>query len=183
MKNLLKFILIILLLALLIGAAIFIAKSDLSSAGNSVPTEDTALMISIDGEILNENSLLPVESSLRIDVNCSEYTVEIIAGSAAFDFRHNESLVKFPYVDGNFNDVFEVVEDEKFFTMNAAKRSMTMILESLYPGEEIIDISTLDESAAYFILRVSGNGETIEIPLTGFYEFMKIELDKTEIIF
>ena len=60
---------------------------------------------------------------------------------------------------------------------------MTMILESLYPGEEITDISTLDESAAYFILRVSGNGETVEIPLTGFYEFMKIDLDKTEIIF
>lgn len=178
--------LIILLSLLCIGIGLFAYFTDgfdFSEGMSSPDPASGALTVSVNGQTLSPDSALPEESALRFDVNADEFTAEVLPGSATFDFRHNGALVKFPYLDGNFNDAFEVTVSDGYFTMNTTNRSMESILEAFYPGEDVTDISTLDESAAYFILRVSGNGETIEIPLTGFYEFMKIELDKTEIIF
>lgn len=178
--------LIILLFLLCIGIGLFAYFTDGFDFSEGVPSHDSVsgtLTVSVNGQSLSPDSALHEESALRFDVNADEFTVEVLPGSATFDFRHNGALVKFPYIDGNFNDAFEVTVSDGYFTMNTANRSMESILEAFYPGEDVTDISALDETAAYFILRVSGNGETVEIPLTGFYEFIKIELDKTEIIF
>lgn len=178
--------LIILLSLLCIGIGLFAYFTDGFDFSEGAPSYDPssdALTVSVNGQTLSPDSALPEESALRFDVNADEFTVEVLPGSATFDFRHNGALVKFPYVDGNFNDAFEVTVSDGYFTMNTVNRSMESVLEAFYPGEDVTDISALDESAAYFVLRISGNGETVEIPLTGFYEFMKVELDKTEIIF
>lgn len=158
--------------------------SDPDASGDPQLPSGDGWLAALKGKELTTESVLPEDPALRIDINATEFTVEILPNAnATFDFRHNGALVKFPYIDGNFNDVFEVTVSDGYFTMNTANRSMEIILEAFYPGEDVTDISALDETEAYFILRVSGNGETIEIPLTGFYEFIKIELDKTEIIF
>lgn len=148
------------------------------------PQGDDELVLTVNGEQLSVDSELPKEVELRIDVNAEEFTVEILPyNNASFDFRHNGTLVKFPYIEGNFNEAFGVELGDGYFTMNAALRSMEMILEGFYPGEEISDITALDYAQDYFILRVSGNGETFELPLAGFYEILHITLDKTEIVF
>ena len=148
------------------------------------PQGSGELLLTMNGEQLSVNSELPKEVELRIDVNAEEFTVEILPnGNASFDFRHNGTLVKFPYIEGNFNEAFGVEICDGYFTMNAALRSIEMILEGFYPGEEISDITVLDYAQDYFILRVSGNGETFELPLAGFYEILHITLDKTEIVF
>ena len=148
------------------------------------PQGDDELVLTVNGEQLSVDSELPKEVELRIDVNAEEFTVEILPNNnASFDFRHNGTLVKFPYIEGNFNEAFGVELGDGYFTMNAALRSMEMILEGFYPGEEISDITALDYAQDYFILRVSGNGKTFELPLAGFYEILHITLDKTEIVF
>lgn len=148
------------------------------------PQGSGELLLTMNGEQLSVDSELPKEVELRIDVNAEKFTVEILPnGNASFDFRHNGSLVKFPYIEGNFNEAFGVEISDRYFTMNAALRSMEMILEGFYPGEEISDITVLDYAQDYFILRVSGNGETFELPLAGFYEILHITIDKTEIVF
>lgn len=148
------------------------------------PQGDDELVLTVNGEQLSVDSELPKEVELRIDVNAEEFTVEILPNNnASFDFRHNGTLVKFPYIEGNFNEAFGVELGDGYFTMNAALRSMEMILEGFYTGEEISDITALDYAADYFVLRVSGNGKTFELPLSGFYEILHIMLDKTEIVF
>lgn len=148
------------------------------------PQDVEDLILTVDGERLSVDSELPKEVELHIDVNADEFTVEILpSSSSTFDFRHNGSLVKFPYIEGNFNGAFNVEIGDGYFTMNAALRSMEMILEGFYPGEEISDITALDYAADYFVLRVSGNGETFELPISGLYEFLHITLDPSEVIF
>ena len=141
-------------------------------------------LAALNGKELTTESVLPEDPALRIDINATEFTVEILPNaSATFDFRHNGALVKFPYVDGSFNEAFGVEFGDRFFTVNTANRSMTEVLSGFYSGEDITDVTTLNDETAYFILRISADGKTLEIPLAGFYEFLKIELDKTEIVF
>lgn len=148
------------------------------------PQGSGELLLTMNGEQLSVDSELPKEVELRIDVNAEEFTVEILPNNnVSFDFRHNGTLVKFPYIEGNFNEAFGVEIGDGYFTMNAALCSMEMILEGFYTGEEISDITALDYAADYFVLRVSGNGKTFELPFSGFYEILHIMLDKTEIVF
>lgn len=148
------------------------------------PQGSGELVLTMNGERLSVDSELLKEVELRIDVNAEEFVVEILPyDSSSFDFRHNGTLVKFPYIEGNFNEAFGVEIGDGYFTMNAALRSMEIILEGFYPGEEISDITALDYAADYFVLRVSGNGKIFELPLAGFYEILHITLDPSEVVF
>lgn len=188
-RSLVALILLLMVLAACIGLlAYFTDGFDFSSGKKPAPDdpddEPFVLELTVGGEKLTSESVLPKEVELRIDVNTKDFVVEILPnGSTAFDFRHNGTLVKFPYIEGNFNEVFEVEIGDGFFTLNAALRSMQKILEGFYDGEEISDITSLDGSLAYFILRVSAEEEVVEIPIAGFYEILNITLDKTEIVF
>ena len=162
--------------------------SDIITADPSDPDDNQQdvedLILTVDGERLSVDSELPKEVELHIDVNADEFTVEILpSSSSTFDFRHNGSLVKFPYVEGNFNGAFGVEIGDGYFTMNSSLRSMYKVLSGYYDGEDITEITSLDPEAVYFVVRISGNDEIIEIPLTGFYEVFNLTLDKTEIIF
>lgn len=189
-KTMIALIVLLMILGAGIGVVAYFTNGfDFSETQPPVDPDDKPqgsgeLVLTVDGERLLVDSELPKEVELRINVNAEEFTVEILPnGNASFDFRHNGTLVKFPYIEGNFNEVFGVELGDGYFTMNAALRSMEMILEGFYPGEEISDITALDYAQDYFILRVSGNGETFELPLAGFYEILHITLDKTEIVF
>lgn len=189
MKTVAAIFILLLFLGIGIGLlAYFTDGFDFSSGQKPAPDdpddEPFVLELTAGGEKLTSESVLPKEVELRIDVNTKDFAVEILPnGSNAFDFRHNGTLVKFPYIEGNFNEAFEVEIGDGFFTLNAALRSMQKILEGFYDGEEISDITALDYAADYFVLRVSGNGKTFELPLSGFYELLHITLDKTEIVF
>ena len=194
MRNTVRISVSIIVLLMILGAGIgvvayFTNGFDFSETQSPAdpddqPQGDYELVLTVNGEQLSVDSELPKEVELRIDVNAEEFTVEILPnGNASFDFRHNGTLLKFPYIEGNFNEAFGVEIGDGYFTMNAALRSMEMILEGFYPGEEVTDITALDYAQDYFILRVSGNGKTFELPLAGFYEILHITLDKTEIVF
>lgn len=199
-KTLIALIVLLLLMCVGIGLfAYFTNGFDFSDTpGTTTPddpddssdTDDPQLpagddwLAALNGEELTGESVLPGDPALRIDVNAEDFTVEILPnGNATFDFRHNGALVKFPYIEGSFNEAFDVDLGEGFFTVDTDNRSMTEILSAFYTGEEITDVTALDGETAYFILRISTGEKTLEIPLTGFYEYLKIELDKTEIIF
>lgn len=194
MRNTVRISVSIIVLLMILGAGIgvvayFTNGFDFSETQSPAdpddqPQGDYELVLTVNGEQLSVDSELPKEVELRIDVNAEEFTVEILPnGNASFDFRHNGTLLKFPYIEGNFNEAFGVEIGDGYFTMNAALRSMEMILEGFYPGEEVTDITALDYAQDYFILRVSGSGKTFELPLAGFYEILHITLDKTEIVF
>lgn len=189
MKTVAAILILLLFLGIGIGLlAYFTDGFDFSSGKKPAPDdpddEPFALELTVGGEKLTSESVLPEEVELRIDVNTKDFVVEILPnGSNAFDFRHNGTLVKFPYIEGNFNEAFEVEIGDGFFTLNAALRSMQKILEGFYDGEEISDITALDGSSAYFVLRVSADEDVVEIPIMGFYELLNITLDKTEIVF
>lgn len=194
MKNTVRISVSIIVLLMILGAGIgvvayFTNGFDFSETQSPAdpddqPQGDYELVLTVNGEQLSVDSELPKEVELRIDVNAEEFTVEILPnGNASFDFRHNGTLLKFPYIEGNFNEAFGVEIGDGYFTMNAALRSMEMILEGFYPGEDVTDITALDYAQDYFILRVSGNGKIFELPLSGFYEILHITLDKTEIVF
>lgn len=194
MKNTVRILVSIIVLLMILGAGIGVVAyftngfdfSEMQSPADpdDQPQGDYELVLTVNGEQLSVDSELPKEVELRIDVNAEEFTVEILPnGNGSFDFRHNGTLLKFPYIEGNFNEAFGVEIGDGYFTMNAALRSMEMILEGFYPGEEVTDITALDYTQDYFILRVSGNGKTFELPLAGFYEILHITLDKTEIVF
>ena len=189
-KTMIALIVLLMILGAGIGVVAYFTNGfDFSETQSPADPDDKPqgsgeLLLTMNGEQLSVDSELPKEVELRIDVNAEEFTVEILPnGNASFDFRHNGTLVKFPYIEGNFNEAFGVEICDGYFTMNAALRSMEMILEGFYPGEEISDITALDYAADYFVLRVSGNGKTFELPLSGFYEILHIMLDKTEIVF
>lgn len=189
-KTMIALIVLLMILGAGIGVVAYFTNGfDFSETQSPADPDDKPqgsgeLLLTMNGEQLSVDSELPKEVELRIDVNAEEFTVEILPnGNASFDFRHNGTLVKFPYIEGNFNEAFGVEICDGYFTMNAALRSMEMILEGFYPGEEISDITALDYAADYFVLRVSGNGKTFELPLSGFYEILHITLDKTEIVF
>lgn len=131
-----------------------------------------------------QGDILPTVDTVCIKVvGVENFKVEIVTGPSTFDFRHNGALVKFPYVEGNFDELFGLSSNENSFCIKGNQRSIKPILEALYPGEEITDISAIDEEAIYFVVRVSGGGQTVDIPINGFYEWMSVELDKSEIIF
>lgn len=189
-KTMIALIVLLMILGAGIGVVAYFTNGfDFSETQSPADPDDKPqgsgeLVLTINGERLSVDSELPKEVELRINVNAEEFTVEILPNNnASFDFRHNGTLVKFPYIEGNFNEAFGVELGDGYFTMNAALRSMEMILEGFYPGEEISDITVLDYAQDYFILRVSGNGKTFELPLAGFYEILHITLDKTEIVF
>lgn len=189
-KTMIALIVLLMILGAGIGVVAYFTNGfDFSETQSPADPDDKPqgsgeLLLTMNGEQLSVDSELPKEVELRIDVNAEEFTVEILPnGNASFDFRHNGSLVKFPYIEGNFNEAFGVEIGDGYFMMNAALQSMEMILEGFYPGEEISDITALDYAADYFVLRVSGNGKTFELPLAGFYEILHITLDKTEIVF
>lgn len=189
-KTMIALIVLLMILGAGIGVVAYFTNGfDFSETQSPADPDDKPqgsgeLLLTMNGEQLSVDSELPKEVELRIDVNAEEFTVEILPnGNASFDFRHNGTLVKFPYIEGNFNEAFGVEICDGYFTMNAALSSMEMILEGFYPGEEISDITALDYAADYFVLRVSGNGKTFELPLSGFYEILHIMLDKTEIVF
>lgn len=189
-KTMIALIVLLMILGAGIGVVAYFTNGfDFSETQSPADPDDKPqgsgeLLLTMNGEQLSVDSELPKEVELRIDVNAEEFTVEILPnGNASFDFRHNGTLVKFPYIEGNFNEAFGVELGDGYFTMNAALSSMEMILEGFYPGEEISDITALDYAADYFVLRVSGNGKTFELPLSGFYEILHIMLDKTEIVF
>ena len=189
-KTMIALIVLLMILGAGIGVVAYFTNGfDFSETQSPADPDDKPhgsgeLLLTMNGEQLSVDSELPKEVELRINVNAEEFTVEILPyNNASFDFRHNGTLVKFPYIEGNFNEAFGVELGDGYFTMNAALRSMEMILEGFYPGEEISDITALDYAQDYFILRVSGNGETFELPLAGFYEILHITLDKTEIVF
>lgn len=194
MKNTVRISVSIIVLLMILGAGIGVVAyftngfdfSEMQSPADpdDQPQGDYELVLTVNGEQLSVDSELPKEVELHIDVNAEEFTVEILPnGNASFDFRHNGTLLKFPYIEGNFNEAFGVEIGDGYFTMNAALRSMEMILEGFYPGEDVTDITALDYAQDYFILRVSGNGKIFELPLAGFYEILHITLDKTEIVF
>ena len=189
MKTVAAILILLLFLGIGIGLlAYFTDGFDFSSGKKPAPDdpddEPFVLELTVGGEKLTSESVLPKEVELRIDVNTKDFVVEILPnGSNAFDFRHNGTLVKFPYIEGNFNEAFEVEIGDGFFTLNAALRSMQKILEGFYDGEEISDITALDGSSVYFVLRVSADEDVVEIPIMGFYEILNITLDKTEIVF
>lgn len=189
-KTMIALIVLLMILGAGIGVVAYFTNGfDFSETQSPADPDDKPqgsgeLVLTINGERLSVDSELPKEVELRINVNAEEFTVEILPNNnVSFDFRHNGTLVKFPYIEGNFNEAFDVELGDGYFTMNAALRSMEMILEGFYPGEEISDITALDYAQDYFILRVSGNGEMFELPLAGFYEILHITLDKTEIVF
>lgn len=189
-KTMIALIVLLMILGAGIGVVAYFTNGfDFSETQSPADPDDKPqgsgeLVLTINGERLSVDSELPKEVELRINVNAEEFTVEILPNNnASFDFRHNGTLVKFPYIEGNFNEAFGVELGDGYFTMNAALRSMEMILEGFYTGEEISDITALDYAQDYFILRVSGNGEMFELPLAGFYEILHITLDKTEIVF
>ena len=185
---------VVLLIILGVGVGLLAYFTDGFDFSDIIPTDpsDPAdkpldvedLILTVDGEELTADCELPKTTELRIDVNADEFTVEILpSSSSTFDFRHNGSLVKFPYVEGNFNGAFGVEIGDGYFTMNSSLRSMYKVLSGYYDGEDITEITSLDPEAVYFVVRISGNDEIIEIPLTGFYEVFNLTLDKTEIIF
>lgn len=189
-KTMIALIVLLMILGAGIGVVAYFTNGfDFSETQSPADPDDKPqgsgeLVLTINGERLSVDSELPKEVELRINVNAEEFTVEILPNNnASFDFRHNGTLVKFPYIEGNFNEAFGVELGDGYFTMNAALRSMEMILEGFYPGEEISDITALDYAADYFVLRVSGNGETFELPISGLYEFLHIILDPSEVIF
>lgn len=189
-KTMIALIVLLMILGAGIGVVAYFTNGfDFSETQSPADPDDKPqgsgeLLLTMNGEQLSVDSELPKEVELRIDVNAEEFTVEILPNNnASFDFRHNGTLVKFPYIEGNFNEAFGVELGDGYFTMNAALRSMEMILEGFYPGEEISDITALDYAADYFVLRVSGNGETFELPISGLYEFLHIILDPSEVIF
>ena len=189
-KTMIALIVLLMILGAGIGVVAYFTNGfDFSETQSPADPDDKPqgsgeLVLTINGERLSVDSELPKEVELRINVNAEEFTVEILPNNnASFDFRHNGTLVKFPYIEGNFNEAFGVEICDGYFTMNAALRSMEMILEGFYPGEEISDITALDYAADYFVLRVSGNGETFELPISGLYEFLHIILDPSEVIF
>ena len=185
---------VVLLIILGVGVGLLAYFTDGFDFSDIIPTDpsDPAdkpldvedLILTVDGEELTADCELPKTTELRIDVNADEFTVEILpSSSSTVDFRHNGSLVKFPYVEGNFNGAFGVEIGDGYFTMNSSLRSMYKVLSGYYDGEDITEITSLDPEAVYFVVRISGNDEIIEIPLTGFYEVFNLTLDKTEIIF
>lgn len=193
MKNTVNISVAIIILLLILGLGIglvayFTNGFDFSSlADEAKPSDEPSqnIVLTIDGEEISLDAELPVRTNLRIDVstNADEFTVEVLPGTATFDFKHNGVLVKFPYIEGNFNEVFGVEVGEGYFTLNTSLKSMQQILEAYYTGEEITGITTLSEEAAYFVIRVSSDEDSISIPISGFYGVFTIELDKTEIIF
>ena len=190
-KHITKISMAIIVLLVLLGVGIglvayFTHGFDFSNPDVADPSGDPSgtLLLTIGGKEYTAGEVLPYQAALRVDINAADFTVEVLpSGDVTFDFRHNGTLVKFPYIDGNFNEAFGIELGDSFFTINTDNRSMAKILESFYPEEEITDMTALDGAATYFVLRVTGNGKTIDIPLTGFYEYLQITITPEEIIF
>lgn len=108
--------------------------------------------------------------------------VEILpTNNGSFDFRCAGALTKFPYIDGNFNEAFGVTVDGKTVILPSI-RSLEVILEKKYLCD-ITEITAVQDDIAYFVLRMTVDGKTIDIPLDGFYEWMKVSLEPEEITF
>ena len=141
------------------------------------------LSLFVNGNKYAQGDTLPFDNDVKIEVEgVSDYSVEIVPGNVSFDFRHNGALVKFPYIEGNFNNAFDVTVENNIISVSG-QRSIQKVMQAIYPGEEIADISAIDKDAVYFIVRITGDGQTVELPINGFYAWMSIELDKPEIIF
>lgn len=183
MKKALLIILIVLLLALIVGVIVAAVKTNGFKDMEALSPGNSTLTLTINGEELTSSSDIPKRKDLRIYVNIDDFAVTIVPGSSSFDFRHNGALVKFPYVDADFNAAFGVELHDGYFTIDGTMRSISAVLSNVFSGEEITDVSAVDEDAAYFVLRVSAGGQTIEIPITDFYTYLSVELDREEIIF
>lgn len=108
--------------------------------------------------------------------------VEILpANNGTFDFRRAGALTKFPYIDGNFNEAFGITLDGNTVNLPSV-RSLEVILEQKFQCE-ITEITAVQDDIAYFVLRLTIDGKTIDIPLDGFYEWMKVTLGPEEITF
>ena len=119
MKNTVRILVSIIVLLMILGAGIgvvayFTNGFDFSETQSPADPDDQLqgdyeLVLTVNGEQLSVDSELPKEVELRIDVNAEEFTVEILPnGNVSFDFRHNGTLLKFPYIEGNFNEAFGV---------------------------------------------------------------------------
>lgn len=149
----------------------------------SIPGGETplgTLRVKVNGEAYNGAALVDY-ATIEV-LSEKEFNVEIVPGNVSFDFRHNGALVKFPYIEGNFNNAFDVTVENNIISVSG-QRSIQKVMQAIYPGEEIADISAIDKDAVYFIVRITGDGQTVELPINGFYAWMSIELDKPEIIF
>lgn len=108
--------------------------------------------------------------------------VEILpANNGTFDFRRAGALTKFPYIDGNFNEAFGVTVDGNTIILPSI-RSLEVILEKKYLCD-ITEITAVQDDIAYFVLRMTVDEKVIDIPLDGFYEWMKVSLEPEEITF
>lgn len=116
-------------------------------------------------------------------VGADEFTVQVLPGKASFDYRHNGALVRFPYIDGDLTKAFGITIGDGCFDVCLQDMSIEKVLQSLHPEETITDISAIDDNASYFIIKVTGNGQTAELLVSGFYAYLHLELDQTEIIF
>ena len=176
-------IVILIVTMVLIGVFAYVTNgfADWNFGGFNASLSSEKMHVLVNGKDYDGNA---IDSAITIEViGTSEFSVEVIPGKETFDFRHNGTLVKFPYIDDAFNDAFSVSIDNNTISVSGI-RSIEKTLQAIYPGEEITDISSIDADATYFVVKVTGNGgQTVEIPINGFYAWMSIELDKSEIIF
>lgn len=176
-------IVLLLIMAVLIGVIAYATNGfvDWNFGESNASVSSDKLRVLVNGKNYEGDA---IDDAITIEIiGVSEFSVEVMPGMETFDFRHNGNLVKFPYVDNDFNDAFSVSIDNNIISVSGI-RCIEKILQIIYPGEEITDISSIDSDAAYFVVKVTGNGgQTAEIPINGFYAWMSIELDKSEIVF
>lgn len=175
---------LLLIAALLVGVVAYFTDGFVNwnfGGNHDGETPHGELCVLVNGGKYEDGTALSSAATIEV-VGAEEVTAEVVPNNSSFDFRHNGSLVKFPYVDGNFNAAFGVVVEGNSVSVSG-QRSVERVMQALYPDEEITDISEIDSEKAYFSLLLTSNGARVEIPLSGFYAWISVALDREEISF
>ncbi len=137
------------------------------------------------GELL-PSKLEVADNNYRVDVPVSKFEVEILPCDVEFDFTHNGTTTKFPYIEGDWSKAFDVKIYDGYFTFDNSNRNiLSVIKQAVYPSEHIeAEETDIDAQATYFVLRVKIGENNYDTNLVGWYAMsIDIQLDKTEVVF
>lgn len=157
-----------------------IDNPDADNPGGNIT--DTEHPLSHDGIALG-STINATEDDYRIDVDAEEFDVKIIAiDSHVFEFKHGDGVATFPYFSTDWNEHFNLVKSNGYFTFDNANRSLPVLMSSLYENETIEAISTVDNAASYFGIVVTIDQREYVVGLVG-WDATSITLSMEEVIF
>ncbi len=189
MKKSTKIFIAILIVVLILGIAgglLYAFRADIFTPPHGVGPSSGIVLKHDDKVIDKPLDAIANGSKYRVDVESDElFSVEILPCDVEFEFRHDGTLTVFPYLNVDWNELFDVKLQKGYFTFdNSSRVIIDDILAKLYPDEEIQILGNIDKDTVYFQIIVTAGEQTATIDLVGWQKSMiNINLNTDKVVF